>query len=80
MMSGKEFFVNRYEQLGWKFKEAEPRRAIRINVTNAKDKNMEKRLQSVGMQLEHIPFLETGYWIVSSKVSAGGTAPKLIGG
>jgi len=78
-MSGKEFFVNRYEQLGWKFKEAEPRRAIRINVTNAKGKNMEERLQFVGMQLERVPFLETGYWVPSSKVSVGATAEYLLG-
>jgi NOL1/NOP2/sun family putative RNA methylase len=78
-MSGKDFFVNRYEQLGWKFKDVEPRRAIRINVTNAKGKNLEERLQSLGMQLERIPFLETGYWVCSSKVSAGATAEYLLG-
>jgi tRNA (cytosine40_48-C5)-methyltransferase len=78
-MSGKEFFVNRYEQLGWKFKEAEPRRAIRINITNAKGKNLEERLQFVGVQLERVPFLETGYWVPSSKVSVGATAEYLLG-
>jgi hypothetical protein len=39
-MSGKQFFVNRYAQLGWKFKEAESRQAIRINQTNAKGKKL----------------------------------------
>jgi NOL1/NOP2/sun family putative RNA methylase len=78
-MSGKEFFVNRYEQLGWVFKNAEPRQALRINVTNAKGKNLEERLQSLGVQLERVPFLETGYWVRSSKVSIGATAEYLLG-
>ena len=78
-MSGKEFFVNRYEQLGWKFEDVNLRQAIRINVANAKGKNLEKRLQSLGIQLEKVPFLETGYWVQKSKVSIGATAEYLIG-
>jgi NOL1/NOP2/sun family putative RNA methylase len=78
-MSGKEFFVDRYEQLGWVFKDVEPRQALRINVTNAKGKNLEERLQSLGVQLECVPFLETGYWVRSSKVSIGATAEYLLG-
>ena len=78
-MSGKEFFVNRYRQLGWKFKDVEPRQAIRINVTNAKGKNIEERLQALGVQLEKIPFLKTGYWVRSSKVSVGATTEYLLG-
>jgi NOL1/NOP2/sun family putative RNA methylase len=78
-MSGKEFFVNRYEQLGWKFKDVELRQAIRINVTNAKGKNLPERLESLGVQLEKVPFLETGYWVRASKVSVGATAEYLLG-
>ena len=78
-MSGKEFFVNRYEQLGWKFEDVNLRQAIRINVANAKGKNLEERLQSLGIQLEKVPFLETGYWVQKSKVSVGATAEYLIG-
>jgi len=78
-MSGKEFFVDRYEQLGWKFEDAEPTQAIRLNITNAKGKNLEERLQTAGIQLEKIPFLKTGYWIRSSKVSVGATAEYLLG-
>ena len=78
-MSGKNFFVDRYEQLGWKFNEVEPRQAIRLNVTNAKAENLEERLQASGVQLEKIPFLKTGYWVRSSKVSVGATAEYLLG-
>jgi hypothetical protein len=41
-MSDKEFFVDRYERLGWKFEDVKPKQAIRLNVTNAKGKNLEK--------------------------------------
>lgn len=78
-MSGKEFFVDRYKQLGWEFDDVQPRQAIRINVTNTKGKNIEERLQGMGIQLEKIPFLETGYWVRTSKVSVGATAEYLIG-
>jgi len=78
-MSGKEFFVDRYKQLGWEFVDVQPKQAIRINVANAKGKNLEERLQAIGVQLEKIPFLETGYWVRSSKVSVGATAEYLLG-
>lgn len=78
-MSGKEFFVNRYRQLGWKFENAELRQAIRINVLNAKGKNLAERLHALGVQLERVPFLETGYWVNSSEVSVGATAEYLLG-
>src|SRR4030066_685408 len=78
-MSGKEFFVDRYKQLGWDFNDAQPRQAIRINVTNTKGKNIEERLRNNGVQLEKVPFLKTGYWIRRSKISVGATAEYLLG-
>ncbi|MEM3881595.1 MAG: RsmB/NOP family class I SAM-dependent RNA methyltransferase, partial [Candidatus Bathyarchaeia archaeon] len=78
-MSGKEFFVKRYEQLGWKFVDIPPRQAIRINITNAKGKNLEERLRKAGVCLEKIPFLEAGYWVSESRVSVGATAEYLLG-
>jgi NOL1/NOP2/sun family putative RNA methylase len=78
-MSGKEFFVERYSQLGWNFADAKPRQAIRLNVTNARGKNLGERLQAIGVQLDKVPFLETGYWVRSSKVSVGATAEYLLG-
>ncbi len=78
-MSGKEFFVDRYKQLGWEFVDVQLRQAIRINVTNTRGKNLQERLQAIGVQLEKIRFLETGYWVRSSKVSVGATAEYLLG-
>jgi NOL1/NOP2/sun family putative RNA methylase len=78
-MSGKEFFQNRYRQLGWTLKEVKPRQAIRINNQNAKGKNLIGRLATIGVQLQKVPFLRDGYWVVDSKVSAGATAEYLLG-
>ncbi len=78
-MSGKEFFVNRYRQLGWQYKPAKTRQAIRVNEVNARGKNLPDRLQTLGMKLEKIPFLDSGYWVGKSKVSAGATAEYLLG-
>jgi tRNA (cytosine40_48-C5)-methyltransferase len=78
-MSGKDFFVDRYRQLGWEFEDVQPRQAIRINSVNSKGKNLEERLQAIGVKLKKIPFLETGYWVRSFKVSVGATAEYLLG-
>ncbi len=78
-MSGKEFFTKRYREMGWEFKPVEARQAIRINHTNAKDKELPERLQKAGVKLEKIPFLDYGYWVGKSKVSVGATAEYLLG-
>lgn len=78
-MSGKEFFLRRYEKLGWEYKDAEPRQAIRVNGMNAKETDVAKRLESLGIELEKIPFLENGYWISKSRFSVGATAEYLLG-
>src|SRR3972149_269666 len=79
MMSGKQFFVDRYEKLGWNFCEVKARQAIRINDSNAKGKNVLERLRRDGVTLDRIPFLENGYWIRRSRVSVGATAEYLLG-
>lgn len=78
-MSGKEFFIERYQKLGWNFREVKLRQSIRINTENAKNKDLPKRLEQIGMHLEKVPFLQSGYWVLDSKVSAGATAEYLLG-
>ena len=78
-MSSKDFFLSRYAQLGWKYHDVTLRQAIRINQVNAKGKNLVERLEGLGVHLEKIPFLESGYWVLNSKVSAGATAEYLLG-
>lgn len=78
-MSGKQFFADRYRKLGWTFKNVKVRQAIRLNLANSKGKELPQRLQNLGVNLIKIPFLETGYWVGKSKVSAGATAEYLLG-
>ncbi|MGB9853676.1 MAG: RsmB/NOP family class I SAM-dependent RNA methyltransferase [Candidatus Bathyarchaeales archaeon] len=79
LMSSKEFFTHRYRMLGWEFKEATPKQAIRINTVNVKGFNLVERLESLGFKLEKIPFLQNGYWITASEFSAGATTEYLLG-
>jgi tRNA (cytosine40_48-C5)-methyltransferase len=78
-MSGKEFFTSRYERLGWQYQDVKLQQAIRINRTNAKGKNFQARLETLGVTLEKIPFLDSGYWVLDFKVSVGATAEYLLG-
>lgn len=78
-MSGREFFVRRYQQLGWQFKESELKQSIRINTLNTKETEVVERLESLGVALEKIPLLEHGYWISKSKFSVGATLEYLLG-
>lgn len=78
-MSGREFFVRRYEELGWKYSEPEPKQAIRINISNAEKEDVIKRLEARGVELEKISFLENGYWVCRSEFSVGATAEYLLG-
>ena len=78
-MSGKKFFVNRYQKLGWNYKQIKLKQAIRINTMNSPRNAVVSRLESLGIELEKIPFLEDGYWISKSKFSVGATAEYLLG-
>jgi NOL1/NOP2/sun family putative RNA methylase len=78
-MSGKNFFANRYQKLGWNYKQIKLKQAIRINTMNALRNTVVSRLESLGVELEKIPFLEDGYWISKSKFSVGATAEYLLG-
>jgi NOL1/NOP2/sun family putative RNA methylase len=79
-MSGKEFFTDRYEKLGWKYEHVQPRQAIRINSVNIKQGvDVAERLQSLGIVLEKVSFLENGYWIRRSEFSVGATSEYLLG-
>jgi NOL1/NOP2/sun family putative RNA methylase len=78
-MSGKEFFLGRYERLGWKYQEVTLKQSIRVNNSNANGKKLIQRLSDLGTHLQKIPFLESGYWVLNSKVSLGATAEYLLG-
>jgi NOL1/NOP2/sun family putative RNA methylase len=78
-MSGKQFFIDRYAKLGWKYEEVKLKRAIRTNSINNHGTSITKRLLHRGVQLTKIPFLNNGYWIYKSKFSVGATSEYLSG-
>jgi NOL1/NOP2/sun family putative RNA methylase len=79
-MSSKDFFIDRYQELGWKYKDITPRQAIRINTMNVeKTAALLQRLRSIGITLEKISFLDNGYWVCESKFSVGATSEYLLG-
>ncbi|HVO37314.1 MAG TPA: RsmB/NOP family class I SAM-dependent RNA methyltransferase [Candidatus Acidoferrum sp.] len=78
-MSGQEFFINRYRELGWEYAPAKPMQAIRVNTTNARREDIEERLGSQRIRLKQIPFANNGYWVCKSRVSVGATSEYLLG-
>jgi NOL1/NOP2/sun family putative RNA methylase len=79
-MSGKQFFIERYEKIGWKYKDVKLKQAIRVNAVNAeKPEELIERLESLGITLEKISFLKHGYWICKSRFSVGATTEYLLG-
>lgn len=78
-MSGKEFFVGRYSELGWKYENVESKQAIRVNSMNIDKDKLVKRLNSRGVKVQKIPFLDDGYWISESGFSLGATSEYLLG-
>jgi NOL1/NOP2/sun family putative RNA methylase len=78
-MSNKEFFVNRYRELGWNYEPVELKQTIRINTMNAEDTEIVRRLKSRGIETEPVSLVPHAYWIRKSKVSAGATTEYLLG-
>jgi NOL1/NOP2/sun family putative RNA methylase len=79
-MSSKGFFTSRYQELGWEYEDVRPRQAVRINTMNVKKTStILQRLQSIGVKLERVSFLNHGYWVCESKFSVGATSEYLLG-
>ena len=78
-MSDKQFFIDRYAKLGWKYEEVKLKQAIRTNSINNDGTSVAKRLLYREVQLTKIPFLKNGYWICKSKFSVGATSEYLSG-
>jgi tRNA (cytosine40_48-C5)-methyltransferase len=78
-MSGKEFFIDRYARLGWQYREVTLHQSIRINNANANPQKLILRLDGLGVHLQKIAWLPSGYRVLDSTVSAGATAEYLLG-
>ncbi|MCL1970662.1 MAG: RsmB/NOP family class I SAM-dependent RNA methyltransferase [Candidatus Bathyarchaeota archaeon] len=71
--------MGRYEKLDWKYRPVKLRQAVRFNCFNIGGQDLVSRLCGLGLNLEKIGFLSSGYWVCDSKVSAGATAEYLLG-
>lgn len=79
-MSTNDFFISRYQELGWKYEDVTLKQAVRINTINVeKTSSVLRRLRSIGITLEKVPFLDHGYWVRDSKFSLGATSEYLLG-
>ena len=79
-MSGKQFFIDRYATTRLEIQGTQALTlSIRINQINAKAKKLPSRLHNLGVELQKVPFLTAGYWVIKSKASAGATAEYLLG-
>jgi len=75
----KEFFIKRYEQLGWKLESPKIKQAIRVNTLKISKERLKKRLLEKGVKLSDIKFVKDGLFIESSKFSVGSTDEYLLG-
>jgi len=75
----REFFFNRYKELGEVPKLITIPKTLRVNTLKTKSDILLKRLKALGMYLEKIPFLNHGYVIKDSKFSPGASLEYLLG-
>ena len=71
-------FIDRYEALGWDFVKVFPKQCIRVNNLKTNPRELINRLESKGISLKKVPFLENGYY-ARSKFSLGATPEYLMG-
>ncbi len=76
---GRTLFLQRYEALGEKVKPITLTPSLRHNPLRIPHEAFEKRMASLGVTLEKIPFARDGYWIKHSPFSLGAIAENLLG-
>lgn len=79
-MSVKEWFINRYRDMGSTLTgdETTPQ-SIRVNPLKTSDTELIQTLTEQGVQLEKIPYLDHGYKVLSSPFSLGANLEYLFG-
>ena len=74
-----DFFIKRYADLGWQFKDIKPQQALRVNTLKISPAKLVERLTKLGISLEKIPFLRHGYAVEKAKFSIGALTEYLLG-
>ena len=75
----KEEFLQRYQDLGWNYKEPRPFPALRVNTLLIKEEALVQRLKEKGVVLEKVPNVKHGYFIKKSPFSLASTIEYLKG-
>ena len=79
-MSGKEWFIERYRELGSNITGNETTfQTLRINSLKTTEKKLVNILINLGVKLEKIPFLDYGYKVLDSPFSLGSSIEYLLG-
>ncbi|RMD58004.1 RsmB/NOP family class I SAM-dependent RNA methyltransferase [Candidatus Woesearchaeota archaeon] len=77
--AGREFFQERYEQLGGEVASVQITQSIRVNTLKTTCKELISRLSSKGVVLEREPLAKNAYRVVSSPFSLGAITEYLLG-
>ncbi|MBI4141525.1 RsmB/NOP family class I SAM-dependent RNA methyltransferase, partial [Candidatus Woesearchaeota archaeon] len=77
-MNHKQFFQQRYEQLGGTIKEIILKKSIRVNTLKISHEKFVERMKAIGVKLTKIPFLRDGYY-AEAPFSLGAITEYLIG-
>ncbi|MBI4140270.1 RsmB/NOP family class I SAM-dependent RNA methyltransferase, partial [Candidatus Woesearchaeota archaeon] len=77
-MDNKQFFLNRYQQLGGTIKEIELRKSIRVNTLKISHEQFQQRMKSIGVKLTKISFVPDGYY-AEAPFSLGAITEYLLG-
>ncbi len=77
-MDNKQFFLNRYEQLGGTIVDINLKKSLRVNTFKITHEKFVKRMNLIGVELTKIPFLKDGYW-AQAKFSLGAITEYLQG-
>src|SRR3989344_1388012 len=76
---GREFFRERYAQLGGEIVDIDIPKTLRVNTLVISAKALVERLSALGVVLERVPFTRDGYRVVKSKFSLGAITEFLLG-
>jgi len=72
-------FKEKYEKLGGELKTVHLKRCIRVNTNKITLSALQKRLEKKGVVLERIPFVENGFYVISSRFNLVSSPEYLLG-
>ncbi len=72
-------FKEKYEKIGGELKTVHLKRCIRVNTHKITLSALQKRLEKKGVVLERIPFVENGFYVISSRFNLVSSPEYLLG-